>query len=145
MSTSFPRSTLLHLPSSGHHIKCLNKLSKCCQCWSGWKRMHLWHNDCQIFQCDCSVILILAMMHDQKSWTLHWSSFSRWGRERVSLLFDYIGGQYIKQWQWRTKVNSVQLTLGYLNATINWKSRNPEPEIWSDWCSQTSQNSPVDG
>jgi len=36
-----------------------------------------------------------AKMHDQKSLTLHWRSFSGWGREHVAIVFAPQGGQYI--------------------------------------------------
>jgi len=60
------------------------------------------------------------------------------------LSFAYKGGQYIKQRQWHTKVNILQLTVGYLNATMNRETRNPEPEIGTDRWSQTRRNPRVD-
>jgi len=37
----------------------------------------------------------LPKMQDQKSWTLHWRSFSGWGREYVAPVFDSQGSQYL--------------------------------------------------
>jgi len=75
---------------------------------------------------------------------LSWLSFSGWGRERVSLVFEYMGCQYIEKGQWHTKVNILRLALGYLNVTMNIKTRNPEPEIGTDVSSQTRHNPRVD-
>jgi len=37
----------------------------------------------------------LAKMHDQHSLTLHWCSFSRWGRKHAAIVFAPKGGQYL--------------------------------------------------
>jgi hypothetical protein len=37
------------------------------------------------------------------------------------------------------------LEIGYLNVTINRNTRKLEPEIWTDWSSQTGQKPQVDG
>jgi len=77
--------------------------------------------------------------------TLRWHSFSEWGTERVSHVSNYKGGRFIwKNWQC-AKVNILRLTVGYLNATINRKTRNTEPEIGTDGSSQTRQDPRVDG
>jgi len=86
----------------------------------------------------------LLMMQDQKSLTRRWLSCSGWGKEHVSLVFSYKGGWFIRNGQWFAKVNILWLTVGYLNATINRKTRNPEPEIGTDRASQTRQNLQVD-
>jgi hypothetical protein len=37
--------------------------------------------------------------HDQKSLTLHWRSFSRWGREGIAICFAYKGSQkFLYDW-----------------------------------------------
>ena len=41
-------------------------------------------------------------------------------------------------------VNILYVTVGYQNATIYRKTRNAEPEIETDWLSQTLQNPRVD-
>jgi len=43
--------------------------------------------------------LSLPNIEDQKLLTRHGLSFSGWGRERVSVVFDYNGGQYIRKGQ----------------------------------------------
>jgi len=64
--------------------------------WPFWdtkpvKTMYIDNND--------YIALWLTMMQGQQSLTLHWRSFSRWGREVVTFSFSYIGGQYfIKDW-----------------------------------------------
>jgi len=73
--------------------------------------------------------LRLLKMQDQKSLTRRWLSFSRWGRQRVSLVFDYKGGQYIRTGQRYPNVNNLRLSVGYLSATINRTTWTPEPEI----------------
>jgi len=81
----------------------------------------------------CNLLpLRLPMMHDQKSLMLHCHSFLWWGRERVSVCSDYNGIQFIKNRQWRTKVNILRLTVGYLNVTLNWKTLNTELEIGTE-------------
>jgi len=87
----------------------------------------------------------LPKEQDQKSLTRHWLSFSEWGRERFSLVFDYIGGKYIRKGQWSSNVDILRLAIGYLNATINRITRIPEPEIGTDRSNQTPQNQWVDG
>jgi len=86
----------------------------------------------------------LPMMQNQNSLTRLWQLCSGWGRERVSLVYSYKGSWFTRKGQWCTRVNILQLALGYLNATINSKSRNTEPEIGTDWYSQTRQNLWVD-
>jgi len=94
----------------------------------------------------CNLLpLRLCTMHDHKSLTLHWSSFSAWGREHVSFCFDHSGGQSIQKSQWCTKVNILQSTVAYLNATIDSETRNTEPEIATDGSSQTGHHLQVDG
>jgi len=89
--------------------------------------------------------LRLPKEQDQKSLTRRWLSFSGWGRERFSLVFDYKGGQYIRKGQRSTNVNILQSAIGYRNATINRITRKPELEIGTDRSSQTRQNLRVDG
>jgi len=86
----------------------------------------------------------LPRMQDQKFFTLRWSSSSRWGRECVSVCFEYNGGQYIMKWYWGTKVNILRLTVGYLNATLSRNTWKPEPEIGNNSCCQTSHTPQVD-
>jgi len=88
--------------------------------------------------------LRLPRIQHQKSLGRHGLPFLRWGRERVSLVFDYKRSQYIKKGQQHTNVNILQLAVWYLNATINRKTRKPAPEIGTDGCSQTWQNQQVD-
>jgi len=87
----------------------------------------------------------LPMMHDQQSMTLCWVSFSGWGGEHVSVVFYYIRVQYLNKRQWRTKVNILRLTVGYLNLTINRRTQKPELEIGTDGSSQPRQNAQVKG
>jgi hypothetical protein len=68
--------------------------------------------------------LRLPKMQDQKSLTCCWLSCSRWGRECVSLVFEYKGGQYNSKGQQYTNVNILWLVVGYLNATTNIHSEN---------------------
>jgi hypothetical protein len=89
--------------------------------------------------------LRLPKEQDQKSLTRRWLSFSGWGRERFSLVFDYKGGQYIRKGQQSTIVNILRLAMGYLNATINRISWIPELEIGTDGSRQTRENPRVDG
>jgi len=86
------------------------------------------------------ITLYLFDLHDLKSLTLCWRSVLDLGRKGVSAPFDYKGSQYISNSQWYTKVNLLQLTVGYLNATINRKTRNAEPDIGTDGSSQARQN-----
>jgi len=85
------------------------------------------------------------MMQDHKSLTRRWLSCSGWGKERVSLVCSYKGCQFIRKGQWCAKVNILRLTVRYLNETINRNTRNTEPEIGTDGCSETRQNPRVDG
>jgi len=143
MTTSLLRSPLLHSRCSGDNARCQHKLYTLCR-WSSSKLISLWLNDYWNFQYTCAVLRISPMMQDQKSCTLWRSSFSGWRRERVSLLFDYTGGQYIKQRQRCTNVDIWQLTVGYLNVTINGKTRKPDQEIGTDGSRGTRQNLGVD-
>ena len=70
--------------------------------------------------------LRLPKMQDQKSLTRHWLSFLSRGCERVSLVFDYKGGQYIRKGQRCTKVDIEWLAVGYLIATSNRNTRKPD-------------------
>jgi len=71
--------------------------------------------------------LRLPKMQDQKLLTLHWLSFPGWGRERIFLVFDSNGRQYIQNRHWCTDVNIFGLAVVCLNATINW---TPENHNW---------------
>ena len=86
----------------------------------------------------------LPMMQDQKSLTHHWLTCSGWGRERVSLVFGFKGGRYIRKGHWLTKVNILWLAVEYLNPTRNGKTRNTEPEIGTEESTGTWQNPRVD-
>jgi hypothetical protein len=66
-------------------------------------------------------------------------------RVRVSLDFSYNGGRYIRKEQWCANVNILQLTVGYVNATITKTPRNTELELGTDGSCQTWQNPQVDG
>jgi len=138
------RSPSRHLQFSGDDIKCLYMVSQYRWRRSSGKRIRLWLSDHLNFQYGFPVIFILQIVQDGKSWMLHSSSYWGRGRELVSLLFHYKGSQYIKQRQWCSKVNNLQLTVGYLNATINGITRKPEPEIGIHGSSQTRQNRRVD-
>jgi hypothetical protein len=70
--------------------------------------------------------LSLPKMHDQKSFNCRWQSFSWWGRELVSLAFDYKGSQYIRKGQRYSNVNILWLAIWYLNVTIH--KNNPKTE-----------------
>ena len=89
--------------------------------------------------------LRLPKVQDQQSLTCRWLSFSGWGREQLSLVFDFKGGQYIRKGQRSTNVNILRLAMGYLKATINRITRILEPEIGTNGSSQTRQNPRVDG
>jgi len=82
----------------------------------------------------------LLMMQDQKSLTRRWLSCSGWSKDRVSLVFSYKGCRFIQKGQWCAKVNILRLTVGYLNATINRKTRNTEPVMGTNGSSKTRQN-----
>ena len=84
-------------------------------------------------------------MQDHPLLTLHWRSFSEWGRERLSTCFLYKGCEYIRKWQCHTLVNILQFTVGYKNASTNRKIWNSEPEIGTGGASQTRLNRLVDG
>jgi len=86
----------------------------------------------------------ILIMPDQKSLTWLWLSSSGWGKKPVSLVFSYKGGRFIQKCHWCAKVNILQLTVGYLNATINRRTRNKYPEIRTDRSSQTRQHPRVD-
>jgi len=81
--------------------------------------------------------LSIPKMRDQKLLTHCGLSFSGWGWELVSLLFDYKGNQYIRNGQWYTNVHILQLAIEYLNAIINRKSQKPEQEIGTDGSCKT--------
>jgi len=52
------------------------------------------------FMTDCSLSEVwFPRTHDQKLLTLHWHSFSRWGREGIGICFAYKGRQkYLYDW-----------------------------------------------
>ena len=86
----------------------------------------------------------LPDLQDWKLLTLRWRSFPEWGKECVSLGFCYKGGRFRGKEQQCAKVDILRLTVGYLNATINRKTRNTEPEFVTDRSSWTRQNGLVD-
>jgi len=87
----------------------------------------------------------LLINQNHKSLTRRWLSCPGWGIEHVSLVFTFKGGQFIWKGQSRAKVNILCSADGYLNATMNGKPRNTEPEIGTDGSSQALQNPRVDG
>jgi len=87
----------------------------------------------------------LPKMQNHELLMLDWRSFSGWGREPLSTCLLYKGCQYIRKWQCSTIANVLQLTVGYLNATINRKTQNAEPEIGHDRSSHTQRNPWVEG
>jgi len=76
--------------------------------------------------------LRLPKMQNQKSLTRCWLSFSGWGRKRISLVFDYKGGKYIRKGQRYTNVNILRQAVRYLNATLNREICKPKPQIGTD-------------
>jgi hypothetical protein len=84
------------------------------------------------------------MMQDKISVTCHWVTCSGWGREHHSGVFSKKGSRFIRKRTWCTKVNILQLAVGYLNSTTNRKTRNPEPEVATDGCSEMVRNQQVD-
>jgi hypothetical protein len=87
----------------------------------------------------------LLIMQDQKLLMHRWLSCSGLGKNHVCLVFRYKGGRFIWKRQWLLKVNILQLAVGYLNATINWKTQNPKPENGTDRYRQTRHNLRIDG
>jgi len=81
----------------------------------------------------------LVMMQEQKLLIHHCLSYSGWGRECVSLAFSYKGSRFIPKEQRSTKVNILRLAVGYVNATINRKTRNTELEIVTNGSIHTRQ------
>jgi len=61
--------------------------------------------------------LRLHRIHVQQLLTLHWRSFSRWGKECVSVCFDQQCGQFIQKRQRHTKANILWLRIAYQNVT----------------------------
>jgi hypothetical protein len=82
----------------------------------------------------------LLMIQDQKLLTPHWLACSGWGKECVYVVWGYEGGRFIRKWQCCAKVDILRLTVGYLNATINGKTWNTEPEIGTNGSSHTWRN-----
>ena len=87
----------------------------------------------------------LPDFQDKKLLTFCWRSILDWGTERESLVFLDKGSQSIGREQRSAKVDIVRLTVGYLNATRNRKTRRTEPENGTDGSSQTRQTPGVDG
>ena len=76
----------------------------------------------------------------------NWShSTSARSRELVSPCFEYKGHQWNKYREWYTKVDILHITVTYVTATKNRKTRKGEPETRTDGSSQTRQNPRVDG
>jgi len=84
-----------------------------------------------IDRCD-QAPLRLPKMQDYQLLTLDWRSFSGWGSEHLTTCLLYKCYQYIRKLQCSTIVNIVQWPVGYLNATINRKTRNAERHIEHD-------------
>jgi len=89
--------------------------------------------------------LRLPKMQDHQLLTLDWRSFSGWCTERLCTCLLYKGCQYIRKWQCSTRVNNFQLTVGYLNVTVNGKTQDAEPEIGPEGFRLTRPNQLVDG
>jgi len=100
----------------------------------------------------------LAQWQPQLSISLFWTSYltnnarrkivhstSGCSREHVAPCFDYKGSQWNKYREWCTKVNILHITVTYLTATINRKTRKRQPESGTDGFSQTQKNLPLDG
>ena len=73
--------------------------------------------------------LILLKMQDQSPLTHHWCSFSECGRVRGFVCFAHYGVQYVENNPWYTNVNTLQLSVAYLNATINVKPETYNPRL----------------
>jgi len=86
----------------------------------------------------------LPMIQEQQSLIRHRLSCSGWGMERVSVVLSFTGRRFTQNGQWSTKVNIVRFAVGYLNASINRKTRNTEPEIGINGSGQTMQDLQVD-
>jgi len=112
-----------------------------------WYCFSRWHSGCIAFSsfyqdgqsslmnvCN-QLSLRLPRMQDQELLTLQWCALAEWGRERVSDSFKHKGNQSIQKQQWCITVSIFQSWAGYLNATINRKSRNVQLEIGTDWTS----------
>jgi len=127
------------------NIKYLHQLSKCCQGRSRCKLIHFRLNDSQNSQCGCLVALIIILILDEKSYTLHSHTSSECSREHVSIQFDYKGSQYNKHRQQHVKLSILHLTVEYQIATRNGETRKQEPEIGPDRYSQTRQILRVEG
>jgi hypothetical protein len=67
--------------------------------------------------------LILPKMQDQISLTLCWRSVWGCGWAHVYACFAHQGGEYVENEPWRTNVNILQITVEYLNTTINVKPK----------------------
>jgi len=65
--------------------------------------------------------------------------------KRVSVVFHYKGGRLIGKEQWCTKVNILQLPVGYLNPNISRKTSNTEPGIGTDGSSQPGKTRGLTG
>jgi len=91
------------------------------------------------------VPLRIPKMQDHQSLTLHWRSFSWWGRERLSPCLRYKGSQCIWKWLCGTIVNNLPFTIEYLNAPIHRGAQNAEREIGTNGSRQPWQNPWVDG
>jgi len=89
--------------------------------------------------------LWLPWMQNLISLTICWHSFPGWGREHLATQFDHKDGHYIQKEPLRTIVDISQLTLEYLNATINRTSRKENPQIGPDGFTQTQWNPRLDG
>jgi len=89
--------------------------------------------------------LWLPRMQDLKLLTLRWRSFLGSGKECLTTYFEHKGGQFIEKEYWGTIVGIVQLTVRYLNATINTTTWNAKPQIGPNGSNQTWQNPRVDG
>jgi len=76
--------------------------------------------------------LWLPRMQDLQSLTRSWRSIPGWGRKRLATYFDQKGYQFIQKEHRHMIFNILQLTAGYLNATMNRTTRNAKPEIGPD-------------
>ena len=76
----------------------------------------------------------------------NWShSTSARSREHVSLCSEYKCRQWNKYREWCTKVDILHITVTYVTATINRKTRKGEPETGTNGSGQTWQTPRVEG
>jgi len=122
------------------NIMYLYQLSRCCQCRSRCKPIHLSLNNIRDCQCGCPVALIILLMQDEKLFTLHRHSSLGCSRECIPVHFDDTGSQHIKHRHQQNKVNILQSIVENRTLTRNRKSWTREPEIGRDEANQPWEN-----